>query len=207
MTYRFVRWFHRPARRTPGPGLGIADKHARTDWNGSMSGARRVDTALFRPMPPAVTDLRGRSSCASAAWRLEKNIEAFLDAQAARQQDRRRRQAGAAAWSVTIRRALVDARSAWTSSPTIATPASSAYSRTDTFGIVMLKSRYGLPVAAYPVTGPIDVVRWPDGLARRRRPSPPAGRSSFRGRVHRARAGNRGGDAGGDARRDATRAR
>jgi len=32
-------------------------------------------------------------------------------------------------------------------------------SRTDTFGVVMLEANAcGLPVAAYPVTGPIDVV-------------------------------------------------
>ena len=82
-------------------------------------------------------------------------------------------------WSATARRSPISSRAtpappSWASTPvpswrasTLRRTCSCFPSRTDTFGIVLLEAlASGVPVAAYPVTGPIDV-RW---RRRRRRP-------------------------------------
>ena len=102
---------------------------------------------------------------------VEKNIDAFLEHALERQQDRDRRRAGArAAASASIR---TRTSSGFEFGEDLARHLAAADvmvfpSRTDTFGLVNLEAMAcGVPVAAYPVTGPIDVIE--DGVTGRAR--------------------------------------
>lgn len=162
LTYRFVRWFHGPARSTLVPTRRVADELRAHGLKRLDVWCRGVDTALFRPVPPAITDLPRPVFVCVGRVAVEKNIEAFLDADLpgsklvvgdgpARARLERRhpsvRFVGA--------RFGADLVAHYCSADVFVFP-----SRTDTFGIVMLEANAcGLPIAAYPVTGPIDVVR------------------------------------------------
>ena len=124
---------------------------------------RGVDVELFRParqsVPgPAAADLR----CMSGRVAVEKNIEAFLELDLpgtklvigdgpARERAQAKYPGG------EIRRLQVRRR---TGARIVAAADVFVFpSRTDTFGLVLLEAMAcGVPVAAYPVTGPIDVV-------------------------------------------------
>lgn len=162
LTYRFVRWFHGPARRTLVPTERVADELRANGLERLDVWCRGVDTALFRPMPPAVTDLPGPVFVCVGRVALEKNIEAFLDAELPGSKivvgdgpARARLERHHPAVRFVGARFGVDLVAHYCSADVFVFP-----SRTDTFGIVMLEANAcGLPVAAYPVTGPIDVVR------------------------------------------------
>ncbi len=123
---------------------------------------RGVDTELFRPRPVRKFGA-GPVLLYVGRVAVEKNLEAFLALDMSRPQGRRRRRTriAGAAGSVSGRpcsRASVTGAAladCYSSADVFVFP-----SRTDTFGMVLLEAMAsGLPIAAYPVTGPIDLVR------------------------------------------------
>ena len=167
--YAYLRWFHRPAVRTlVGTETVRTNLHA-CGFNHLVSWSRGVDTTLFRPDPQA-------RALANARWprpimlysgrvAVEKNLEAFLrlplpgtkiivgdgPARAALQSQH----PDAVFLGYRFGAELASHMAA---ADVFVFP-----SRTDTFGIVMLEAMAcGVPVAAYPVQGPLDVVR--DGV-------------------------------------------
>jgi len=160
LTYRFIRWFHKPASRT----LCITESHRRelyaqglknlVVWNGGVDIQRfNCQPTPSRPIPRLL--FVGRIA-------VEKNVSAFLELpieatkvvvgdgpQRAELED----QYPEALWlGYQHGQALVDQFAA---ADVLVFP-----SLTDTFGLVMLEANAcGTPVAAYPVTGPVDIVQ------------------------------------------------
>ncbi|MCC6679356.1 MAG: glycosyltransferase family 1 protein [Phycisphaeraceae bacterium] len=174
-TYRFMRWFHAPARATLVPTPSLCRELEHHGFRNLVTWTRGVDCELFHPIADAQIpnlNFRGQGRCASGgrgrpiflyAGRIaaEKNIEAFLtldlpgskvivgDGPHRRTLENRFPQAYFVGYK--FGRELVEHYAA---ADVFVFP-----SRTDTFGIVLLEANAcGLPVAAFPVTGPIDVV-------------------------------------------------
>lgn len=158
--YRMIRWFHRPAVQT----LVTTESHRaeleRWGLDDLVVWGRGVDTCRFRPAAGRAPTARPRLLYVGRVS-VEKNIEAFLaldvaadkvivgDGPARPALEKKYPQAlwlGFRKGEALVREyALADA---------FVFP-----SRTDTFGLVMLEAMAcGTPVAAYPVTGPKDVV-------------------------------------------------
>jgi len=161
ITYRWMRWFHSPSKALL---VATIDIHRRLNERGfgnlRMWG-RGVDTELFRPRPRE--KLPGLRPIFLYVGRLavEKNIAAFLALDLP-----------GTKWVVGDgpARAMLEERfpEAHFHGARVGEELAERYaqadvfvfpSRTDTFGLVMLEAMAcGTPVAAYPVTGPIDVV-------------------------------------------------
>jgi len=161
VSYSVLRRFH-----NAGAGMLVATPSLARDllargFTGIRSWTRGVDTTAFSPR-----DVRafGSDTILLYAGRvaIEKNIEAFLkikiparkvivgDGPARSQLAERYPDA-----HFTGKLEGRDLADAYASADVFVFP-----SRTDTFGIVMLEAMAsGVPVAAYPVTGPVDVVR------------------------------------------------
>jgi glycosyltransferase involved in cell wall biosynthesis len=161
LSYGFLRWFHGPAVRTLVPTESIRSELAERGFPSLVIWGRGVDTDLFRP--ERATGLVGQRPIMMYMGRVavEKNIEAFLsldlpgtkyvvgDGPALAGLRRRYSQA-----IFTGARYGQDLAACLASADVFVFP-----SRTDTFGLVLLEAMAcGLPVAAYPVSGPIDVV-------------------------------------------------
>lgn len=157
--YRFMRWFHRPAARVLVTTRHHRDELAAKGFGNLVVWGRGVDVERFRPLPRSVAERPRLLYVGRVAS--EKNIEAFLalDIEANKvvvgdgpEREALQRRFPGAAWlgyrygdDLTREYAQADA---------FVFP-----SRTDTFGLVMLEAMAcGTPVAAYPVTGPVDVV-------------------------------------------------
>ncbi len=162
--YRFLRWFHGPARYllTPTPHV----ERELADWGltNVARWTRGVDLDMFRPSPLPFPDLHGLPE----PWFLyvgrvsvEKNIDAFLELDL----PGTRIVAGVGPELDLLKRRYPDVRfvgvlpraelaQLYSSVDAFVFP-----SRTDTFGLVMLEAlACGTPVAAFPVQGPLDVV-------------------------------------------------
>jgi glycosyltransferase involved in cell wall biosynthesis len=164
LVWRYIRWFHAPAAavlastptvRRALEAHGIANVRP---WG------RGVDLTSFRPDVPAHPALAGLARPIQlyvGRIAVEKNIEAFL----ATRHPGTRVVVGDGPARERLQRAFPDAVFLGGLS---GEPLASAYagadifvfpSRTDTFGLVMIEAlASGVPVAAYPVTGPIDVL-------------------------------------------------
>ena len=158
VSYRYLRWFHGAASATMVSTPSMREVLAQRGFRRLRHWGRGVDTELFRPQPrmadsPVFTCL-GRIA-------IEKNVEAFLaldlpgrkevigDGPARIDLQRRYPQA---VFHGTLRGEALARQLAHAS--VLMFP-----SRTDTFGLVMLEAMAcGVPVAAYPVTGPVDVI-------------------------------------------------
>lgn len=159
--YRLARHFH-----AAGAGMMVATRSlaAELDRRGFkriLPWSRGVDTEVFRPRP---VRLFGREKpvflCVGRVSR-EKNIEAFLTAYIAGVKV----VVGDGPWLKQLRSRFPDViftgarygeelAEIYASADVFVFP-----SRTDTFGLVLLEAMAsGLPVAAFPVTGPIDIV-------------------------------------------------
>ena len=157
--YGYLRWFHRPAART----LVTTESHRRelTAWglDDLVVWGRGVDTTLFRPMPRGPRTRPRLLYVGRVAP--EKNIEAFLrldiDAEKIMVGDGPQRPELERKYPETRwlgYRHGTDLVRCYADADVFVFP-----SRTDTFGLVMLEAMAcGTPVAAYPVTGPVDVV-------------------------------------------------
>jgi glycosyltransferase involved in cell wall biosynthesis len=158
--YKVLRWFHAPAART----LVTTASHRNEllDWGLSdlEVWGRGVDTSLFRPAQDRCLHGRPRLLYVGRVS-VEKNIEDFLrldfpadkvvvgDGPARADLERRYPEVQ---W-LGFRRGAELVRE-YAAADAFVFP-----SRTDTFGLVMLEANAcGTPVAAYPVTGPKDVV-------------------------------------------------
>lgn len=163
-TYPLVRWFHARSSvvMAPTPTV-VADLEGRGFKNVRLWG-RGVDTALFKPGPKAEITGDGKVLLYVGRVAVEKNIEAFLDLTV----PGRKVVVGDGPLLAELRRRHPDAVFAgakqgaelvsyYNAADVFVFP-----SRTDTFGLVMLEAlACGVPVAAYPVMGPRDVVTDP----------------------------------------------
>lgn len=163
--WRFIRWFHRPARHIMVATRSLARELAEQGLDQTMMWERGVDRELFRPdraSHPAYEGLTRPIQLYVGRVAVEKNIGAFLDC------DR-------PGTKVVVGEgpALADLKAqhpdtlflgklggdalaaAYAGADVFVFP-----SRTDTFGLVIIEAlSCGTPVAAYPVPGPGDIVR------------------------------------------------
>lgn len=163
--WRYIAWFHWPAQAvlasTPSVAATLRERglerirHWGRGVDLSIFGAHVTPDADIRALPGPVQLYVGRVA-------VEKNIEAFLES----------RHPGT---KVIVgdgpARAMLEAKypDARFLGPRFGADLASAYaaadvfvfpSKTDTFGLVMIEAlASGVPVAAYPVTGPVDVLK------------------------------------------------
>jgi glycosyltransferase involved in cell wall biosynthesis len=161
ITYGYLRWFHGPARGVLAPTPVVKADLESWGVKNVRLWSRGVDHTVFHPRKsqrlnskPPIFLYVGRVS-------VEKNIEAFLELDLP-----------GSKWIAGTGPALERMRQRFPetnylgllSGPELSEVYASADvfvfpSKTDTFGLVLLEAMAcGLPVAAYPVTGPLDVI-------------------------------------------------
>lgn len=162
--WRYIRWFHTPSRAILASTGSIRDTLAAHGLSHSRAWGRGVDLSLFGPDGPvdsAVRALPGPVLLHVGRVAPEKNIEAFLalDVPGSKvvvgdgpaRATLEARYPGAHFLGARFGRELA---AIYRAADALIFP-----SRTDTFGLVMIEAlACGTPVAAYPVTGPVDVL-------------------------------------------------
>jgi glycosyltransferase involved in cell wall biosynthesis len=164
ITYRWLRWFHEPAAAVMVPTPEVHRRLTSRSFTNLEYWSRGVDSDLFAPARREA--LPGRRPIFLYAGRVavEKNLEAFLALDLP-----------GTKWVVGDGPARAGLEERFPAAvfhgvqhgTTLAHYYQQADvfvfpSRTDTFGLVMIEAMAcGTPVAAFPVTGPIDVVRDP----------------------------------------------
>lgn len=161
MSYRWLRWFHRPSKAVMVPTSGVMGALERRGFRNVVLWGRGVDTDYFRPDRNDYACIERPLHLYVGRVAVEKNIEDFLrldlpgskwvigDGPLREQLEQRHpevRFLGA--------RAHDELAPYYNCADVFVFP-----SRTDTFGLVMAEAMAcGVPVAAYPVEGPLDVV-------------------------------------------------
>ena len=160
-TYRFLQWFHGPAHRLMVSTPSLAEELSRRGFCNVALWSRGVDSTLFRPLPK--DHLAGPRPIYLYAGRVavEKNLEAFLalDLEGSKYVVGD----GPALASLRARHRDVQFTGYKTGEELVRHLAAADVfvfpRRTDTFGLVLIEAlACGVPVAAYPVQGPADVV-------------------------------------------------
>ncbi len=168
-TYAFLRWFHEAAAATLVPTASMQDELAQRNFGHLRLWTRGVDHQRFRPGPKTrFQDLPGPHLLYVGRVSVEKNVEAFLsldvpgskivvgDGPARAELAQRYPEA-----HFLGLRTGEDLAELYRSADAFVFP-----SRTDTFGNVMVEAlASGVPVAAFPVTGPRDVLTDPSAGA------------------------------------------
>jgi glycosyltransferase involved in cell wall biosynthesis len=162
--WRYIRWFHWPAQSILASTPSIAATLRAHDLTRVRHWGRGVDLSTFSAdvVPdPDLAALPGPIQLYVGRVAIEKNIEAFLTA---------RHPGTKLVVGDGPARAMLAARfpEAKFLGPRFGNDLAAAYaaadvfvfpSRTDTFGLVMIEAlACGVPVAAYPVTGPVDIL-------------------------------------------------
>ncbi len=159
--YAFMRRFHAPARAVMVPTETLTRRLAERGFVNLALWSRGVDGTLFRPH--ARDFLAGPRPIHLYAGRIavEKNIEAFLRLDL----PGTKYVVGAGPQLARLKAKYANARyTGFVDDATLAACYAAADvfvfpSRSDTFGLVLLEAlASGLPVAAFPVTGPLDVI-------------------------------------------------
>ncbi len=164
MSWRYLSWFHAPARSVLVATPRLAAELGTHGITRTRLWSRGVDLSRFRPgLPPpaAYAGLQRPILLNVGRVAVEKNIEAFLQTPASGSKvvvgdgpalaELRARFPQALFLGALTGDALA---SAYAGADLFVFP-----SRTDTFGLVLVEAMAsGLPVAAYPVGGPLDVV-------------------------------------------------
>lgn len=167
-TYAWLRRFHGAAVRTLVGTPSVRRELEEKGFRGLVEWSRGVDTALFRPAAPQSSLPWGSARTAQPVLlyvgrvAVEKNIEAFLnlrtDCSKVVVGDGPARAALAASYPGVVWAGYLQGEAlaaAVAQADCLVFP-----SRTDTFGLVMLEAMAcGVPVAALPVPGPLDVVQ------------------------------------------------
>jgi glycosyltransferase involved in cell wall biosynthesis len=161
-TYAALRAFHGRAARTMVGTKGVRRDLKRHGFKHLVYWSRGVDTGLFRPRPGARLAYPGPVLIYAGRVAVEKSVEDFC--RAAVEGTKLVVGGGPALEDLRARYPRVMFLGFKYGEQLAALLAGADCfvfpSRTDTFGLVMLEAMAsGLPVAAYPVTGPIDVVR------------------------------------------------
>jgi glycosyltransferase involved in cell wall biosynthesis len=162
-TYRAMRWFHGSAERVMVATETVQNELAERGFDNTVRWSRGVDTELFHPRPDELPILQLGRPIHMYVGRvaIEKNIEAFLrlevDGSKVVVGDGPQRQELERKYPdvlFTGAKHGEDLARHYAAADVFVFP-----SRTDTFGLVMLEAlACGVPVAAYPVPGPLDVI-------------------------------------------------
>jgi glycosyltransferase involved in cell wall biosynthesis len=161
LAYAVLRYFHAPSAVVMAPTPTIGAELTRRGFARVRLWTRGVNHSLFRPRPQRALDLPGPIFLSVGRLAVEKNLEALLDldlpgstvvvGDGPARRSLQRRYPRAHFLGALYGEALADV---YASADVFVFP-----SRTDTFGIVLIEAMAsGLPVAAFPVPGPIDVV-------------------------------------------------
>lgn len=160
-SYAFLRRFHGKAMRTMVPTPSQQQRLQQRGFNNVVIWSRGVDTSLFYPRAKDFLNLPRPISMYMGRVAVEKNIEAFLDLDL----PGTKVIVGDGPDLDALRQQYSDVVfTGFKQGEELAQHLSAADvfvfpSLTDTFGLVMLEAMAcGLPIAAFPVTGPIDVV-------------------------------------------------
>ncbi len=159
--YAWLRRFHRPSAGVMVATERLCAELAGRGFTRLKLWSRGVDTELFRPREESVVDLPRPRHLFVGRVAVEKNLRAFLDLElpgsklvvggGPQLESLRRRYADAAFLGPRFGEELAEI---YASCDVFVFP-----SLTDTFGLVMLEAlASGLPVAAFPVPGPLDVI-------------------------------------------------
>ena len=163
VTWRFMRWFHGGARATLTPTQQVTEQLRAHGIARAQTWCRGVDTAQFRPIEGGLfADLPRPVHLYAGRVAREKNIDAFIDAPLPGSKvvvgdgpERARLERSHPHVRFVGYKFGDELAAHYAAADVFVFP-----SRTDTFGVVMLEANAcGTPIAAYPVTGPIDVVR------------------------------------------------
>ncbi len=165
LSYAWLRWFHAPAAGTMVATPSLREDLAARGLRNLRPWTRGVDLARFRPEPREAWPFQRPVFLNVGRVAVEKNLAAFLsldlpgskvvvgDGPQRAALQRRFTPANSGAHFVGERHGEALSR-AYAGADAFVFP-----SRTDTFGLVLLESlACGTPVAAYPVTGPKDVL-------------------------------------------------
>jgi glycosyltransferase involved in cell wall biosynthesis len=162
LTYGYLRWFHGRSARVLVATASVEERLRRRGFRGPFARwSRGVDTGLFHPRPGRPLGVDRPVLLYVGRVSVEKNLEAFLglrtagtkvvvgDGPARRQLERKYPSARFLGRLEGERLA-----EAYTGADVFVFP-----SKTDTFGLVILEAlASGVPVAAYPVPGPVDIL-------------------------------------------------
>jgi glycosyltransferase involved in cell wall biosynthesis len=162
ITYAWLRRFHAPAEAVMVATAAIHDDLERRGFARLVRWSRGVDTALFRPGSPTANGWDRPVFMYVGRVAVEKNIGAFLSldlpgtkvvvGDGPQRASLERHYADAVFTGAKVGEELA---AHFRSADVFVFP-----SRTDTFGLVLLEAMAsGTPVAAYPVPGPMDIVR------------------------------------------------
>lgn len=161
-TSALLRWFHAPAERTMVSTETQREVLRRRGFGHLVMWERGVDTALFRPRDKSFLCDRRPVFLYAGRVAVEKNIDAFMTIDVPGTKyvvgdgpDLERLKSEYPEVRFVGLKQGEELAQYMAAADVFVFP-----SRTDTFGIVMLEAMAcGVPVAAYPVTGPIDVVQ------------------------------------------------
>ncbi len=162
VTYAILRWFHGPAARTLVPTEHIRRDLVAHGFGPLVIWGRGVDTELFRPDRAMPLEAERPIAMYMGRVAVEKNIKAFLDLDL----PGTKYVVGDGPALPGLKRRYPDvvftgAKYAEELAGYLASADVFVFpSKTDTFGLVLLEAMAcGVPVAAYPVPGPVDVVQ------------------------------------------------
>jgi glycosyltransferase involved in cell wall biosynthesis len=161
LTYKFLHWFHGPSRAVMAPTPVVKHDLEKFGFTNVVLWTRGVDLEIFHPQESKVLNTARPIFLYVGRVAIEKNVEAFL-----------KLDLPGSKWVAGEGPQLAELKSRYPevnylgvlSQAELAKVYAAADvfvfpSRTDTFGLVLLEAlACGLPVAAYPVTGPVDVL-------------------------------------------------
>ena len=160
-SYAVMRWFHRPAHAVMVATASLQRELEARRFGNLKRWTRGVDTGLFRLYPKDFLDAPRPILLYAGRVAIEKNIRAFLDLKA----PGTKYVVGSGPQAAQLQQAYPQVRFVgrqhgeqlaryYAAADVFVFP-----SRTDTFGLVMLEAlACGVPVAALPVPGPLDVI-------------------------------------------------